>query len=58
MNWQYEQFKEAEYNVYKSFHRVILNDDGLPNIKKTTFKMPGYRQILSDLDEGKYVIDN
>ena len=44
--------------MYKSFHRHILNDDGIPKIKKTTFKMPGYRQILSDEDEDDYVIEN
>ena len=58
MQKQYDNFKETEYNVDKSFHRVILKDDGIPNIKKTSFKMPGYRQILSDKDEDDYEIDN
>ena len=46
MQEQYDKFKEIEYKSYKSFHRKILNDDGIPKIKKTTFRMPGYRQIL------------
>ena len=40
---RFEKFRQAEYENYKSFHRGVLNDDGLPTIKKTTFHMPGYR---------------
>ena len=39
-------------------HRNILRDDGIPRLKKTTFRMPGYRQILSDKKEVAYTIDS
>lgn len=55
---KYDKFKEAEYNSYKSFHRNILNDDGMPKIKKTSFRMPGYRQILSEKDDEMLTINN
>ena len=45
---QYEKFKAQEQQNYKEFHRNILRDDGIPKLKKTTFRMPGYRKILSD----------
>jgi len=35
----------------------VLNDDGNPKLKKTGFKIPGYRTVLGQkLDE--YEIDN
>jgi len=53
----YEKFKANEYEIYKSFHSAVLNDDGNPKLKKTGFKMPGYRTVLGrKLDE--YEIDN
>ena len=55
---KYDKFKEAEYNIYKDFHRVVLDDDGIPDLKKTTFRMPGYRRILSDKEVTDYTIDN
>ena len=54
----YDEFKAVEHENYKSFHRNILRDDGVPKLKKTTFRMPGYRQILSDSDEKDYTINN
>ena len=39
----YDEFKAIEHENYKSFHRNILQDDGVPQLKKTTFRMPGYR---------------
>lgn len=54
---KYESFKANEYEIYKSFHSAVLNDDGNPQLKKTGFKMPGYRTVLvKKLDE--YEIDN
>ena len=54
---RYESFKANEYEIYKSFHSAVLNDDGNPKLKKTGFKMPGYRTVLGKrLDE--YEIDN
>ena len=53
----YESFKENEYEIYKGFHSAVLNDDGNPKLKKTGFKVPGYRTVLGKkLDE--YEIDN
>ncbi len=53
----YESFKANEYEIYKGFHSIVLNDDGDPKLKKTGFKMPGYRTVLGKkLDE--YEIDN
>lgn len=40
---RFDKFKKAEYDFYKSLHKKILNDDGFPKIKKTSFRMPGYR---------------
>ena len=37
--------------MYKECHRAALNDDGIPKLKKTSFRMPGYRQILSEAKE-------
>ena len=54
----YDAFKEQEYRTYKEHHRVILNDDGNPTLRKTVFRMPGYRQILADDELEEYEIDN
>ena len=32
--------------MYKHLHRTVLLDDGDPNLKKTAFRMPGYRQVM------------
>ena len=53
---RYKKFKQCEYEVYKKLHRDILKDDGVPKLKKTTFRMPGYRQILSDAEIDEYSI--
>ena len=55
---RYNAFKQAEYDMYKRFHRAVLQDDGVPNLKKTSFRMPGYRKILSFNEEEAYTIDN
>ena len=53
----YEKFKANEYEIYKGFHSAVLNDDGDPKLKKTGFRIPGYRTVIGKkLDE--YEIDN
>ena len=42
----HEKYKRSEYQIYKDFHRIVLNDDGTPHLKKSAFKMPGYRKVL------------
>jgi len=39
-------------------HRVVLNDTGIPTIKKTAFRMPGYRKVMADNSMEEYSIDN
>ena len=53
----YDKYKEKEYNIYKEFHKVVLNDFGEPKYKKTAFRMPGYRKIIGNKDF-EYTIDN
>jgi len=53
---RYDSFKEGECEIYKSYHRHILKDDGIAKMKKTSFRMPGYRQILNDKKEEEYTI--
>lgn len=55
---RFKNFKHVEYQIYKDFHRIAVNDDGIPKIKKTSFRMPGYRQILSERKIEDYTIDN
>lgn len=53
----FEKFKEIEYKIYKERHAVVLNDNGIAQLKKTAFKMPGYKKIIgTNLNE--YEIDN
>jgi hypothetical protein len=42
----YNDFKSFEEKTYKEFHSLVLTDDGFPNLKKTAFKMPGYRRVV------------
>ena len=35
---------------------MILQDDGNPSLRKTVFRMPGYRQILADNQLAEYEI--
>lgn len=53
----YENYKAVEYDIYKDFHRAVLNDDGVPLLKKTAFRMPGYRKVLGGKSK-EYEIDN
>lgn len=40
------KFKQIEYTIYKDFHRSVLKDDGNPTLRKTAFRMPGYRKVF------------
>lgn len=42
------KYKVQEYNIYKQFHKLVLNDDGCPTLRKTAFRMPGYRKVLGE----------
>ena len=53
----HEKYKTVEYEIYKDFHRIVLNDDGIPLIKKTAFRMPGYRKVFGG-KQREYEIDN
>jgi|TARA_B110000285_G_C14942942_1_gene522941 hypothetical protein len=46
-------YKQFEYKAYKKIHKVVLADEGIPNLKKRAYQMPGYRKIL-DKDEKNY----
>ena len=45
----YDKFKVLEFNTYKDIHKEVLLDDGLSKLKKTGFRMPGYRKIICNL---------
>lgn len=53
----YYKFKEFEYETYKAIHKIVLADNGNPKLKKTAFRMPGYRKVLQGVDK-EYEIDN
>ncbi len=55
---QLDNFKKTEYDVYKEIHKVVLSDDGNPILKKSAFKMPGYRQIIGKRILNEFEIDN
>jgi len=38
-------YRHYEYSVYKTLHGTVMTDDGLPTLKKSAFRMPGYRAI-------------
>lgn len=43
-------YKKHEAAVFKTLHRVVIDDDGRPSLKKKAFVLPGYKKII-DLDE-------
>lgn len=53
----HDHYKVGEYQIYKEFHKVVLNDDGCPTLKKSAFRMPGYRKVLGNQTK-EYEIDN
>ena len=34
-------FKLFEHKVYKRLHKMVINDKGIPNLKKRGFYIPG-----------------
>jgi hypothetical protein len=42
----YKKFKAFEYIAYKRIHKFVLQDEGIPNLKKRGYQMPGYKKIL------------
>lgn len=50
---EFEAYKQFEYKAYKKIHKIVLADEGIPNLKKRAYQMPGYRKIL-DKDEKNY----
>lgn len=42
-----KDYRSYEYGVYKTLHGSVMTDDGLPTLKKSAFKMPGYRAVSS-----------
>jgi hypothetical protein len=42
----YKKFKAFEYTAYKRIHKHVLQDEGIPTLKKRGYQMPGYKKIL------------
>lgn len=49
-----DRFKKFEYRTYKQMHRIVISDEGLPNLKKRAYKMPGYRKVLDTNEQAIY----
>ena len=49
------KYKVFEYDVYKGFHRIVMEDEGVPTLKKRAFEMPGYKKIMDDDARDMYV---
>jgi hypothetical protein len=46
-----DNFKLFEKNAYKNLHRIVVDDQGLPTLKKREFEMPGFsRQVMNEDD--------
>lgn len=41
-------YKDHEYKKYKFLHRLVIVDEGIPDLKKRAYSMPGYRRVLDD----------
>jgi len=44
----YQKLQEYELLKYKTLHKVILDDTGVPTLNKRAFRMPGYRAVVGD----------
>jgi hypothetical protein len=42
----HKRFKQFEYQAYKRIHKFVISDEGIPNLKKRGYQMPGYKKIL------------
>ena len=49
------KYKVFEYDIYKSFHRVVMDDEGVPTLKKRAYEMPGYKRIMDDDVRDMYI---
>ena len=38
---KYLKLKEFEHQKFREWHKVVLNDTGIPSLLKRGFKMPG-----------------
>ncbi len=45
-------FDEHQHQVFKNLHREVIGDNGIPNLKKRNFQMPGAREVMNN-DERK-----
>ena len=45
---KYTSHKQHEKSVFKFLHSHVVEDTGLPTLKKTAYSMPGYRKVTSD----------
>ena len=43
-----------ETKIFKRFHRGVINDQGIPNLKKRAFEIPGTRPVWNDTERGEY----
>jgi hypothetical protein len=41
-------YSKHDQNVYKVMHSVVLQDDGMPTLKKSAYNMPGYRKVTQE----------
>jgi len=48
---KYHNFKYFEQITYKNFHRIVMDDQGLPTLKKREFEMPGFSRQVMNQDE-------
>lgn len=51
-----EKYRNFEYRTYKKLHKVVINDVGIPGLKKRAFEMPGYRKLLDKHE--RHIFDN
>ena len=49
------KYKIFEYDVYKGFHRIVMEDEGIPTLKKRAFEMPGYKRVMDDDAQEVYI---
>ena len=51
---QTKNYKKLEYATFKALHRVVLEDEGVPQLQKRGFLMPGYRKIMETGERDVY----
>ena len=50
-------FKMHEQKVYKRLHKWVVNDKGVPTLKKRGFAIPGQRKILEAEERAQLNLD-